>query len=288
MRTRSCCAHLTHCAAAPHFACLRRLAVSQFEKMCENASGKSPAAYGDDILDMDHWGSEIELAMFAITCNRVCQIGNASRDAFGNLVFIPSVQVTPPDYDFSFGISPYRFVHVGGVHYDGFDESVPALQFRIDAAAAAPKVEPMSERAGAAALQSSGTGNASGAAKPATSKHVPPPPDDLHTVRTIRTRTPHRTAGKCRGDGQSDHCCMRTRSCCAHLTHCRDVGRRARPLAPRNPQRRSMSRHRPTTFSSCCKTRKSGTEAGRRVTSKSLLIGWCSSRKRARRASRCR
>ena len=100
------------------------------------ADVESLAAYGNLVKNPSHWGTVVCLCVVSLITELPWQFGQmespATTDRLEPCVFIPSVQATPPDYDFEHGEHPKRVIHNGSDHFEGFRESVLSAPMEAD------------------------------------------------------------------------------------------------------------------------------------------------------------
>ena len=80
--------------------------------------------YAKLVTQPDHWGCEVDLAIVVNETNRVWQMGRTVINLSGEVEFEPSVQLTPPGFDWVTATPaekiPLRMVHENGQHWNVF------------------------------------------------------------------------------------------------------------------------------------------------------------------------
>ena len=80
--------------------------------------------YAKLVTQPDHWGCEVDLAIVVTETKRVWQMGRTVINLSGEVEFEPSVQLTPPGFDWVTATPaekiPLRMVHENGQHWNVF------------------------------------------------------------------------------------------------------------------------------------------------------------------------
>ena len=104
-------------------------------QLCQDAWGMQLDAYAKEVKKRDHWGCETDLAVTAACTNRVWQMGKIAVGKNGSTYFMPTLQLTPPWYDFDsheFEIEPIRVCHENGNHFNAFAKALPVRARRVN------------------------------------------------------------------------------------------------------------------------------------------------------------